>query len=115
MIIVSADASGEAGRLRPQVLAVEPRLLDEQLIRAVTGIDGGVLLDPSGTCHAIGVILDGVADGVGDASRGSRYNSAVRYLRSDPPECVILIVSEDGMIEGVRDAPCARTLTGTRP
>jgi hypothetical protein len=34
---------------------------------------GGVLIDPNGTCYAIGVILDGIATTKGDPARGSRY------------------------------------------
>jgi DisA bacterial checkpoint controller nucleotide-binding len=72
----------------------------------VTGIDGAVLVDPSGFCHGIGVILDGTATSVGDRARGARYNSALKYLASwqDTPT-VILIVSEDGMIDLHPDLP----------
>lgn len=31
-------------------------------------------------CYAIGVILDGVISKEADASRGARYNSALRYI-----------------------------------
>jgi len=61
-------------------------------------MDGGVLIDPHGHCHAIGVILDGTAAGNGDPARGSRYNNAVRYLSSNPPPAVVLSCSSDGDI-----------------
>ena len=54
--------------------------------------------DPSGLCHGLGVILDGPATESGDRSRGARFNSAVKYLESAQSETVIVIVSEDGMI-----------------
>ena len=99
MLVVSERAAAEAARLASQALTVEPRRLDDDLVRLVTGIDGAVLVDPVGRCHAIGVILDGTATGEGDRSRGARFNSAVKYLASagDTPT-VILLVSEDGMI-----------------
>jgi len=104
MLVVSERAAAEAARLRSQALTVEPTRLDDSLVRQVTGIDGAVLVDPSGYCHAIGVILDGTAAGEGDRSRGARYNSAVKYLASagDTPT-VILLVSEDGMINLLPD------------
>jgi hypothetical protein len=104
MLVVSERAAAEAARLGSQALTVEPTRLDDSLVRQVTGIDGAVLVDPSGYCHAIGVILDGTAAGEGDRSRGARYNSAVKYLASagDTPT-VILLVSEDGMINLLPD------------
>ncbi len=104
MLVVSERAAAEAARLGSQALTVEPTRLDDSLVRQVTGIDGAVLVDPSGYCHAIGVILDGTAGGEGDRSRGARYNSAVKYLASagDTPT-VILLVSEDGMINLLPD------------
>ena len=76
-----------------------PQPLTPAELLPLTNIDGAVLLDPSGTCHAVGVIPDGVAKGRGDPARGARYNSAVRYMASHPPPTVIIIVSEDGMID----------------
>ena len=64
----------------------------------LTNMDGGVLVDPQGQCHAIGIVLDGTARGNGDPARGSRYNNAVRYLDSDPPPTVVLCYSSDGDI-----------------
>lgn len=99
MLVVSERAGAEAARLGSQALTVEPRRLDDNLVRQVTGADGAILVDPFGRCHAVGVILDGTATGDGDRSRGARYNSAVKYLATarDIPT-VVLLVSEDGMI-----------------
>jgi hypothetical protein len=104
MLVISERAAEEAARLGSQALTIEPARFDDSLVRQVTGIDGAVLVDPSGCCHAIGVILDGTATGAGDRSRGARYNSAVKYLASagDTPT-VILLVSEDGMINLLPD------------
>jgi len=99
MLVVSAAAEAERNRLAPQVIAIAPQRLSVDLLRSLTGIDGAILLAPDGTCHAVGVILDGYAAGTGDPGRGARYNSAVRYLQTTEAPCVIVIVSEDGMID----------------
>lgn len=99
MLVVHHDAATEAVRLEPQSLRIEPTQLDLPTLRALTNIDGAVLLSPDARCHAAGVILDGQATGTGDAARGARYNSAVRYERSASTACLLIIVSEDGMID----------------
>lgn len=99
MLVVTTSAAQEAKRLAPQALAIEPQRIDSALLRSLTRIDGAVLLTPDGTCHAVGVILDGIATGVGDPGRGARYNSAVRYTAASSAPCLIVIVSEDGMID----------------
>jgi len=98
MLVVHRNAGEEAARLTPQAQQVQPQPLDSRVLAAVTSIDGAVLVDPSGACHAVGVILDGHASGKGDSSRGARYNSAVRYHDTQSGKCLVIIVSEDGMI-----------------
>jgi hypothetical protein len=98
MLVVSQAAAAEAARLESQSTAIEPTLLDDDLVRQLTAIDGAILVDPQGVCHSIGVILDGIATSDGDRSRGARYNSAVKYLASASAPTVVVIVSEDGMI-----------------
>jgi len=99
MLVVHQDAAAEAIRLEPQSLRMAPTQLDPPTLRALTNIDGAVLLSPDAKCHAAGVILDGRATGTGDPARGARYNSAVRYERSASTACLVIIVSEDGMID----------------
>jgi hypothetical protein len=99
MLIISSDASAEAERLSPQAWDTEPAGLTNELTSQLTSMDGGILIDPQGSCHAIGVILDGTARGSGDPSRGSRYNNAVRYLGSNPPPAVVVVYSADGNID----------------
>ncbi len=99
MLVVTTAAAQEAKRLAPQALAIDPQQIDSGMLRSLTKIDGAVLLTPDGTCHAVGVILDGIATGVGDPGRGARYNSAVRYTAASSAPCLIVIVSEDGMID----------------
>jgi hypothetical protein len=99
MLVVTTAAAQEAQRLAPQALAIDPQMIGSRMLRSLTRIDGAVLLTPDGTCHAVGVILDGIATGVGDPGRGARYNSAVRYTAASSAPCLIVIVSDDGMID----------------
>lgn len=100
MLVISEKAIQESERLGNQCFPVEPLILSKEFIHQITSIDGAVLLDKSGICHAVGVILDGIASEKGDASRGARYNSAIRYYEQFGKiiATVIVIISEDGMI-----------------
>lgn len=60
-------------------------------------IDGAFLLDPRGTCHAVGCILDGPAHLLADRARGSRYNSTLRYVQAQS-KCLAVVYSEDGHV-----------------
>ena len=75
LLIISSDAGGEVERLNNQSTKIKPTELDESLVRNVTSIDGAVLLDIVGTCHAIGVILDGEAVSDETSERGARYSA----------------------------------------
>lgn len=99
MLVVHPDAAAERTRLMPLVYSVRPARLAGRALQAATAIDGAVLVSPDGRCHAVGVILDGQATGTGDASRGSRYNSAIRYLAGAGKGSMVIIVSEDGRID----------------
>lgn len=99
MIVVAEDAASEAQRLARQGTGVKPVRLTEQLLQRVSGIDGTIILDPSGQCHAIGVILDGSANDDCTPSRGSRFNSAVRYVHSASAKRFAIVVSDDRMVD----------------
>lgn len=111
MLIVSANAAQEAMRFTPQSWAVDPVDLSEELLVQLTSMDGGVLLDDQGRCHAIGVILDGIANGEGEAARGSRFNNPIRYLGTsterggDLPHAVVVVYSADGAIDILPSLP----------
>jgi hypothetical protein len=107
MLVVHRNADSEAARLRAQATLIEPRKLTGNALAAVTSIDGAILLRPDGTCVAVGVILDGIAGpDIGDAARGARYNSGVRYQAAATEDgCLVVIVSEDGMINLVPELP----------
>ena len=104
MVVVSNDAAGEARRLASQAHLINPVELGADAVAAGSAIDGAILADPSGLTHALGVILDGTADNkTGDPGRGARLNSALRYLRTTTHETLIVLVSEDGMINLLPD------------
>jgi hypothetical protein len=97
-VVVTAEAASEARRLAPQGTRIAPRTLSPEALQAATGIGGALLLDPAGVCHAIGVILDGVAGPEGARSRGSRFNSAANYVRGRPATLAV-VVSDDGSVD----------------
>jgi hypothetical protein len=98
-LVISSDATGETKRLAGQATIVEPTKVSIEDLARLARIDGALLFDETGVCHAIGVILDGLADGAGNPARGSRYNSAVRYEASAAPNTVVIVVSEDGTVD----------------
>lgn len=99
MLIISSDAAAEARRLAPQAWTVESAHLAPGLLRQLTSMDGGILIDDQGHCHAIGVILDGQACGDEDPARGSRFNNAARYLKGGAPRAIVVVYSADGGID----------------
>jgi hypothetical protein len=99
-LVVTPDAASEAHRLRQQATPIAPTVLSETQVRAVTRIDGAVLLDQEGLCHAVGVILDGKATDRGSPARGARFNSALRYVLEEGTRGAIAVVlSEDGNVD----------------
>ena len=99
LLVITTEALAEADRLKLQCTLIEPVPLTPLITQLITSIDGAVLLDPEGYCYSIGVILDGKASGHGTSTRGARYNSAVRYVESSPYPCLVVVVSEDGMVD----------------
>jgi hypothetical protein len=106
MVVISSAAQSEAQRLAGQSMLIEPTVINDQaeesILLMLTSIDGALLVDPAGTCHAVGVILDGKAvAGKGTRARGARYNSAIRYIAEPEGEskCLAVVISEDGMID----------------
>ncbi|WP_186130504.1 hypothetical protein [Burkholderia gladioli] len=99
MIVVAEDAASEAHRLSKQGTNIQPTRLTKSLLRSVSGIDGTILLDPAGFCHAIGIILDGEATDQCTPSRGSRYNSGVRYVQASGPRRLAIVVSDDRTVD----------------
>jgi hypothetical protein len=101
ILAISSEAQREAVRLNSQCFKIKPIRINKDIIHQITSIDGAVLIDTDCTCHAIGVILDGIATGNGDSSRGARYNSAVRYYEymENKAKTMLIVISEDGLID----------------
>ncbi len=99
MLVITDDAEQEAIRLKTQCTALEPCKINPKLLRQLTPIDGAILLSPDGICHAIGVILDGMATKRGDPGRGARYNSAIRYVETSKVPTLAVVISEDGGVD----------------
>lgn len=95
MIVVATDAIDEVQRLGQQGTVVELTLLTEELFHRVSGIDGTIIISPDGMCHAIGVILDGPANDECTPSRGSRFNSGIRYVKASNSNRLAIVVSDD--------------------
>lgn len=103
MLVISSVAEREAKRLEKQCLRIEPTRLNSVVLSTATEIDGAILLDTEGVCHAIGVILDGQASQFGTSARGARFNSAVRYVDSMEDPCMVVVISEDGSVDVIPD------------
>ena len=69
------------------------------MLQGLTCIDGALLFDPLCICHAIGVILDGLTTKGGTPARGARYNSAIRYVGKHRSGVLVVVVSQDGMVD----------------
>jgi hypothetical protein len=103
MLVISREAEAETARLAASATPLSRReFLTGDLVDQLTAVDGAVMVDPHGICHAFGVILDGNAQPDEDPARGARHNSARRYVmtravQADNPCCAI-VVSEDGPV-----------------
>jgi hypothetical protein len=104
-VLMSANAAAEVTRLNSQCTKLKPFELTPPILEQISSIDGTVVIDPSGRCHAVGAILDGARSARGDRARGGRYNSALMYVDSSPFACMILVVSKDGMVDLVYRQP----------
>lgn len=107
MLVITESAKSEAARLSQQGTPIQPLLLNAEVLRNLTPIDGAIILDQEGLCYAIGTILDGMATDNGDPSRGARYNSAIRYYESADAACMVVVVSSDGGVTFIPDPPPA--------
>ena len=99
MVVIAEDAREEAARLSKQGTQIEPVPASNHLLEQACRIDGTVLVDVRGYCHAIGVILDGTAQPECTPSRGARYNSAVRYVADSSTARMAIVVSDDTTLD----------------
>lgn len=106
IVVIAVDAAAEVQRLSCTRVRPTNGPLDLVAVRPVTAIDGALILDPFGDCHAIGAILRRgsvetptyLLDATHDPARGARYNSTVEYVTFAPVPRLAVIVSEDGAI-----------------
>lgn len=98
-LIIAEDAQEEASRLRQQATLISPIQLTPEALDQACRIDGGLLVDPSGVCFAIGVVLDGPARDECTPARGARYNSAVRYVLGSKAARMAIVVSDDRTVD----------------
>ena len=100
MLVIAEDAKTEVKRLAKLGTPIKPVLLTPDLLEQVSGIDGTVMIDPKGVCFGIGIILDGDAMPECTPSRGSRYNSGVRYVYpTENKKRLAVIVSDDKTVD----------------
>lgn len=104
LLIISDKADDESKRLTEEAVTLTPIVLENKVVQQISEIDGALIVDRLSICYSFGTILDGVSKtGKGDPSRGSRYNSAIRYVESQKEDgkytCVAVIVSSDGMVD----------------
>ena len=84
----------------------------QELLLNLSAIDGALIIDTKGKCHAIGVILDGIANKKCNMARGARYNSALTFVTNKNFEdiygfsserCKVFVFSEDKTVNILPD------------
>jgi len=100
LLVFTENAAIESERLQKDGVRVEPFVLANDKISLLTSVDGAVILNTECVCYAFGVVLDGKAVENAASSRGSRYNSSLRYFENNKGQAKLLVVvkSDDGMI-----------------
>lgn len=74
----------------------------ENVLRQITKIDGGLILDIHGKCGAISCVFDGKLPKKyehGTSSRGSRFNSLMLYIKTLSAIAFCVVVSDDGSVD----------------
>lgn len=102
IVVITKDAAAECERLVGK-MGIQPFDYNQEALRGAMSIDGAIMVDLQGVCHGVGLILDGSAAPQENPARGARYNSVRRYMDAHP-NCVIMVVSEDGMINVFPDS-----------
>ena len=103
IIVISANAKSETNAIikSGKGIAISPTNLIEQSPKIITrlcSIDGAIIIDTSGICYGIGLILSNSNKKNGNPERGARYNSALNYV-NDSKDRLAVVISEDGMID----------------
>lgn len=103
VLIITDEAEYEAARLSNlnRAILIRPVNLCKKYV-TLSDIDGALIMDCYGNCFAIGAILDGETQIVGNMSRGARYNSSINYIANkNNKRYMAAIISEDGDINVV--------------
>lgn len=103
VLIITREAEYEAARLSNlnRAILIRPINLGRNYV-TLSDIDGALIMDCYGNCFAIGAILDGETQIVGNMSRGARYNSSINYIANkNNKKYMAAIISEDGDINVV--------------
>lgn len=101
--IASENAFPVAGQ--PKSLPKAELRKQAENLKRITEIDGAIMIDTSGNCHAYGVILDGecTPKSKGDMARGARLNSTKAYIEWQKSKSrdswLGIVISEDGMFD----------------
>ena len=107
-LIISNNATRETSRLCEvqRGIAIDPINLAQHInkISALTAIDGALLMDNTGICYSLGIIVDGEAFAIGSAARGARYNSLLNYVvwkkvKDSDQQYLVIIISEDSTMD----------------
>ena len=69
-----------------------------EFLKGLTSLDGALLVDKTGKCHAFGVILDGTAVKQGNPAKGARHNSTLTYIEAKAGRGAV-VVSEDKTVQ----------------
>lgn len=114
LVVVCSRAAEEAERLSQATRVTPITEPSDEVLAGLFSVDGALLVTPSGEVHAVGAILDGSAADSRratlreDPARGSRFNSAVRYVvgrTAAGVATVALVASEDGHATLLSESP----------
>lgn len=105
LVLIHADANSEARRLSDYGMRTQPFLPEAEDLSYMCTADGAVFLAPDGVCYGFGYTIDGEAASGAQRSRGSRFNSAFRYVSANGRKCVALVVSVDGTVDVLPQLP----------
>jgi hypothetical protein len=97
VVVISKDAAVECERLAGN-MGIHPFDYNPDALRGAMSIDGALMVNLQAVCHGVGLILDGTVGPKENPARGARYNSVRRYMNAHP-DCVVVVVSEDDMID----------------
>lgn len=103
-LVVAADPSTIIEHHKSSGTVLEVPCPALEVLAGLASIDGAIVCDRNGHCHAFGMILRGIASPLETRERGARYNSAVRFSE-EYQNVASIVVSEDGMVDVLPKPP----------